>query len=99
MGKMRNEEFQEAIENLRIERVNSYGVSGRIISEWKLKTFLNGAEINLGDANAYIKANEKKYLPQDKEEALHSVESFLKEYFLQNTKQLEKSIKEGLKNN
>jgi hypothetical protein len=38
-------------------------------------------------------------LTEDKEEALHSVGSFLKRYFLQNTEELEKHIKERLKNN
>jgi hypothetical protein len=48
MGKTTEKEIQQAIENLKIEKVNSYGVSGRIISEWKLKTSINGSEINLG---------------------------------------------------
>jgi len=96
---MTEKEIQEVIENLRIERVNSYGVSDKIISQWKLKTLLNGSEINLGNANAYIKTTHMKCLTEDKEETLQSVESFLKEYFLHNAKELEKHIKEGLENN
>jgi len=89
---MTEEEIQKAIENLRIEKVNSHTVSGKIISQWKLKTSINGAEIDLGDANAFMKTNEKS-LTEDKEEALQSVESFLKEYFLQNTERFKKLIK------
>jgi hypothetical protein len=84
MEKMREEEIQEAIENLKLERADSYGVSGKITLQWKLKISLKGVEINLGDANAFIKTNEEKYSFEDKEETLQSVESFLKEYFLQN---------------
>ena len=93
MEKMREEEIQQAIENLKLERVDSYGVSEKIISQWKLKTSINGSEIDLGDANAYIKTNLRKSLTEDKEEALQSVESFLKEYFLQNTERFKKLIK------
>jgi len=78
---------------LKLERVDSYGVSGKIISQWKLKTSINGSEIDLGDANAYIKTNLRKSLTEDKEEALQSVESFLKRYFLQNTERFKKLIK------
>jgi len=94
---MRDEELQEAIENLKVERVNSYGVSRKIISQWKLKTSFNEVEVDLGDANAYIKTTRMKCLTEDKEEALNTVESFLKEYFLHNAEELEKSIKEDLK--
>ena len=84
MEKMIEKEIQKSVENLRVERVNSHTASGKIISQWKLKTSLKGVEINLGNANAFIKTNEEKYSFEDKEETLQSVESFLKEYFLQN---------------
>ena len=46
---MTEKELQEAIDNLKLERVNSYGASGKIISQWKLKTLINGIEIDLED--------------------------------------------------
>jgi len=41
MEKMTEKEMQEAIDNLKLERVKSYGVRGEIISQWKLKTSIN----------------------------------------------------------
>ena len=92
--------FGDNLEVLRekIGRIDSYEASGKTISQWKLKTSLNGAEIDLGEASAYIKTNEEKYSTNSKE-ALQSVESFLKRYFLQNTEELEKSVKEDFKAN
>jgi len=55
MEKMREEKIQQVIESLKLERVDSYGARGKIISRWKLKTLLSGVEIDLGDASANIK--------------------------------------------
>jgi hypothetical protein len=48
MDKMTDKEIQKAIGRLKLERAEFYEMKGKIISQWKLKTFLNGAEINLG---------------------------------------------------
>lgn len=45
---MTDKEIQKAIGRLKLERAEFYEMKGKIISQWKLKTFLNGAEINLG---------------------------------------------------
>lgn len=56
---MTKEEILEAIKNLKLEMVRVFEVENKIISQWKLKTSLNGAEIDLGDAGAFIKINNK----------------------------------------
>ena len=68
MEKMREKEIQEAIEDLKIERVNSYGARGKIISQWKLKTLLSGVEIDLGDASANIKTSHWEHLSEEEKE-------------------------------
>jgi len=98
MEKTTEKEIQEAIKNLQLEMMRVFEVENKIISQWKLKISINRVEIDLGDANAFVKTN-WKYLTEVKEEALQSVESFLKRYFLQNAEELEKHTKEGLRNN
>jgi len=68
MEKTTEKEIQKAIENLNLERVNSYGVSGKIISRWKLKTSINGSEIDLGDASTYIKTSHWEHLSEEEKE-------------------------------
>ena len=68
MEKTTEKEIQQAIENLKIERVNSYGASSKIISRWKLKTLINGIEIDLGDASAYIKTSHREHLSEEEKE-------------------------------
>ena len=46
---MTEKEIQKAIKNLNLERVEPYGVRGKIISQWKLKTSINRSEIDLWD--------------------------------------------------
>lgn len=65
---MREEEIRQAIENLRIERVNSYGVRGKIISQWKIKMLLNKLEVDLRDASAYIKTSHWEHLSEEEKE-------------------------------
>jgi ribosome-binding factor A len=97
MGKMTKEEILEAIKNLKLEMVRVFEVENKIISRWKLKTLLNGVKVDLGNANVFIKTNEEKYSANSKEEALQSVESFLKEFFLRNTEWLKKLVKKSIK--
>ena len=68
MEKMIEKEIQEAVENLKLERVNSYGASGRIIFEWKLKTSLNGVMVDLSDANIFIKTSHWEHLSEEEKE-------------------------------
>ena len=51
----REEEIQQAIGRLKLERAEFYEMKGKIISQWNIKTLINGIEIDLGDASAYIK--------------------------------------------
>ena len=41
MKNFSGKEFQEAIDNLKLERGESYSLSSKIVSQWKLKTLLN----------------------------------------------------------
>lgn len=49
MEKITEKEIQKAIKNLKLERAEFYEMKGKIISQWNIKTLINGCEINLGD--------------------------------------------------
>jgi len=68
MEKMREEEIQEAIKNLKFERVSFHAIRRKTISDWKIKTLINGIEIDLGDASAYIKTSHWERLSEEEKE-------------------------------
>jgi len=46
---MTDKEIQKAIGRLKLERAEFYEMKGKIISQWNIKTLINGIEIDLGD--------------------------------------------------
>jgi hypothetical protein len=74
MENMTEKEIQEAIGNLKLERIKCHSISDKVIPQWKFKTSLNEAEIDLDDAEAFIKINNKNYLNEGKEDTLQIIE-------------------------
>jgi hypothetical protein len=93
---MTEKEIAETLNNLKLKRIGERSKKGKIISGWMMTMMSNVNEIDLGDANAYIKTNYRRDLTEDKEEALHSVEAFLKRYFLQKQELMKKLINKSL---
>ena len=63
----------------------------KIIVHWSLKIPFNRKQIALGKAKAFIKVRS----PEDKEEAIKSVELFTKDILINNSKKFKEVIREN----
>ena len=71
---MTKKEIAEIISKLKFKINKEILLRNKIIVHWPLKMSFNKKQIATGEAKAFIKARS----PEDKEEAIKSVESFVK---------------------
>ena len=88
--RMTKKEIAEVVNNLKFEITKEILLRNEIIVHWPLKIPFNKKQIALGKAKAFIKAKS----PGDKEEAIKSVEPFVKNILSHNPEKF-KQIVEG----
>ena len=85
---MTKKEIAEIISKLKFKITKEILLKNKIIVNWPLKISFNKKQITLGKAKAFIKVRS----PGDKEEAIKSVESFVKEILINDSDKLSKTV-------
>ena len=84
----------EVINNLKFIITKEILLKNTIIVNWPLKISFNKKQITIGKAKAFIKIRSL----EDKEEGIKSVELFTKNILINNSKKIQKAIREKIDN-
>jgi len=85
---MTKKEIAEVVNKLKFKINKENLLRNKIIVNWSLKIPFNKKQITIGEAEAFIKIRSLG----DKEEAIKSVESFVKEILINDSDKLSKTV-------
>ena len=91
---MTKKEIAEVINKLKFKITKEILLRNKTIVHWSLKTPFNKKQIAPGKAKSFIKVRS----PEDKEGAIKSIESFVKNILSHNPEKFQKAIREKIDN-